>query len=125
MMKQWMAAAIALTLACSAVQADDEPSYLAGIGTMICAQFTAGVRQDPELAQTVQFIWAQGFMSAANVWRALIREPLHDLSGWSDMDQRAYLRLFCDRHPEAYFGAAVQELYAALPELPVPLAVAP
>lgn len=110
-----IAAAIVFAATCSIAAAEDEPAYLTGLGTMTCAQFNERVRLDAELTEVTQLMWAQGFMSASNVWRAIFKEPLHNLGAWSDSDQRAYLRVLCEQRPDTLFGTAVQELYAALP----------
>jgi hypothetical protein len=115
-----IAAAILFAASGSIAVANDEPVYLAGVGTMTCAQFNERVRRDPELAETVQFIWAQGYMSASNVWRMLFNERLRNLDAWPESEQRAHLRQFCEQRPDAAFGAAVQDLYAALPFAPTP-----
>jgi hypothetical protein len=113
-------AAIIFTASYSIAAAEHEPSYLAGLGAMTCAQFNERVRRDAELAETMQLVWAQGYMSASNVWRTILNERLRDLSAWPESEQRAHLRRFCEQSPDASFGTAVQDLYYAFPLVSAP-----
>ena len=86
-----------------------------GPGTETCAEVTALYRQDPKQAKTLFFGWAQGFLSGANLAGSL---PMADVRAMTIENQEAYLRRYCDMHPQSHYVEGVMALYTALPKRP-------
>jgi hypothetical protein len=88
-----------------------------GSGTETCAEVVALYRQDPKQAKTLFFTWAQGFLSGANIAGSL---PIADVRAMTIENQEAYLRRYCDMHPQSHYVEGVMSLYTALPKKPRP-----
>ncbi|MER8591811.1 hypothetical protein NKH33_09435 [Mesorhizobium sp. M1182] len=85
-----------------------------GLGVLTCAEITRMHNQDDTEVYTL--IWAQGYMSGANVERLVRRENTRDLGAVSRSGQRAFLLNYCDRHPLERYWVAVKGLMDSLPE---------
>jgi hypothetical protein len=84
------------------------------LGSIQCERYLATLRQAPE-KETVYYAWAQGFMTALNQ-DLLAAEPAHYFDVLDDpAGQRANLRTYCEAHPQAPFGDAVNALFQRLP----------
>lgn len=105
-------------LSMDAASAATDPKMEMGIGVQTCGQFAAAYRDDPHVAETIYFTWAQGFMSGQNVLVVLATGKTVDLSGMSMDALQASIRDYCDAHPLAMFDVAVENLYRSLPAPP-------
>jgi hypothetical protein len=84
------------------------------LGSIQCERYLATLRHAPE-KEVVYYAWAQGFMTALNQ-DLLAAEPAHHFDVLDDpAGQRAKLRTYCEAHPQAPFGDAVNALFQGLP----------
>ncbi|MER8406966.1 hypothetical protein NKH16_19920 [Mesorhizobium sp. M1307] len=86
-----------------------------GLGVLTCAEITRMHNQDGG-TEVYTFVWAQGYMSGANVERLVRRENTRDLGAVSNSGQIAYLLNYCDRNPLEPYWFAVKVLMDSLPE---------
>ena len=103
---------------CCAQMVAADPVAAKGVGVTTCAEFLQKYRADPELAETVYFSWAQGFMSGWNFELLNLKRPIRDLSSQS-MEQQQ-VRSYCSQRPSATFSEAALKLYLTLQERPFP-----
>ena len=93
-------------------------AWSAGAGATTCGEFAGYYRSNPTNTMTGYISWAQGFMTAQNLTRSILKRQTHNLGGLSSSDQAARLRAFCNQKPLADFMDAVEALYEELPLLP-------
>ena len=69
-------------LASSAELVNAEPTAAKGVGVATCTEFAEKYKADPNLAETIYFSWAQGFMSGWNYKLLYLNQPVYarDLS---------------------------------------------
>jgi hypothetical protein len=91
-----------------------DPAAAIGVGATTCNEFAQKYKQDPELAETVYFSWAQGFMSGWNYELLALNQPIQNLSSQSLRQQQAFVRNYCNQKPLAPFSEAVLKLYQTL-----------
>jgi len=88
---------------------------ITGAGAHSFVEFIENCEEDPA-AEGIYLIWAQGFMTALNVVKAMQQEPTKNPSAHPPHEARARIRaLFEHRHPEAFY-LAVAAYYHLLPE---------
>jgi hypothetical protein len=80
--------------------ADDTKMGL-GVGGQTCGVFAEAYRQDPHIAETIYFTWAQGYMSGQNILTVLSTGKTVDLSGVPITQLESSIREYCDSHPLA------------------------
>jgi len=113
---KWM---FVLTLAASlptAAKGFDKPhNDVTGVGAITCGKLTSDYQQKPQQVEEMMMIWAQGFMSGANV----MGTDDKDLTAMGTDEQGQRLLAYCNEHPSAGFVGAVRDLYLKLPVMPV------
>jgi hypothetical protein len=87
-----------------------DPTAAAGVGVGSCSEFARKYKEDPDLAETVYFSWAQGFMSGWNYDLLNSKQPIYDLSSQTMQQQQFFIRNYCNQHPLATFSEAVFEI---------------
>jgi hypothetical protein len=70
---------------------------------------------DPDQTERVYFAWALGYLSGINLQRHADALPTKNLSGWSQDEQKRFLREWCNKHPLANYEGGVLEMLKALP----------
>ena len=84
------------------------------LGSTLCEQYLATLREAPEKEATF-YAWAQGFMTGLNQDLMAV-EPAHFFDLQRDpAGQRTNLKTYCEAHPRAAFGDAVNVLFQRLP----------
>jgi hypothetical protein len=78
-----------------------DDTFLMGAGMQSCGSFAETYRQSPTMAETLFFSWAQGFMSATNIYRIVAGNNAKNLNAISVEAQQARIRTYCDVHPLA------------------------
>jgi hypothetical protein len=118
--KLLLLAFICLAFTLDLARAKDREVLVSGAGTSTCAQFGTFYKENPLLAESMFFSWAQGYISAMNGSFAARKIGYHNLGAKSAEQQSAYLRTICDQHPLWEYWRAVTDLYQSLPFLPAP-----
>lgn len=85
-----------------------------GVGEMTCGQFAAQYMASPS-NEDYFFDWAQGFLSGANAMSLADTNLYRDLTYVSTVEQRGYIRNYCNDHPLVNYHMAVAVLYQSLP----------
>jgi hypothetical protein len=98
-----------------AAPAQQSGLHIQGPGTEPCAFVAALYRDNPKQAKTLLFGWAQGFLAGANIAGSL---PVADVGAMTVENQEAYLRRYCETHPQSHYVEGVMALYTALPKKP-------
>jgi hypothetical protein len=118
------ALAVAATLATTPVLAGEKPKTLVGMGAISCDAFTDLMAQkDPtevEVTATIAFVWAQGYMSTANLYLKGASKPQKNLTAWTVARQKDELRTICARQgPSGVVLEAVRVLFEELPNMQI------
>jgi hypothetical protein len=95
-----------------------------GAGASTCAKFADYMRHDSS-AEDNFYSWAQGFMSGLNqvifsmdkLTTGEGRKGLRNLMATTNHQQKAKLRMYCDRYPLRTYMMGVLELYDGLPSM--------
>lgn len=92
----------------------------AGAGVISCVKFNHDVndRNIGAIAGTSYFSWAQGFLTATNLFRASNGTDTLNLAGWGVEAQMNRMKSYCRAHPTDKFLDAVTDLLDALPPIP-------
>jgi hypothetical protein len=95
----------------------DSPAQAFGFGNSSCADFAKAYAKNPAGAETLYFVWAQGFITGINLAAILDHKPYHTMEpGEAAMkDYMASIRAYCNAHPLASYALAVADLYGTLP----------
>jgi len=91
-----------------------EEMIFRGVGAISCGELAENYRRDPSNVENMMLVWAQGFMSGANINQTPPGE-YRDMAAMTLDDQTALLREYCDKHPFAKFINAAMDLYFKLP----------
>jgi hypothetical protein len=81
-----------------------------GAGISTCAEFAKDYSGNPDYVEREYFAWAQGYMTGLNS----VLEHARDLDKLTIQSQRAWIRLYCDRHPLLMYKTAVEDLFEGL-----------
>jgi hypothetical protein len=87
----------------------------AGIGALSCGEIAQEYKRGPVEIEGVMRIWAQGFMSGANLMSLSANGQYRDLAAMTIEAQERSLTNYCDEHPMAQLIKAVMDLYEKLP----------
>jgi len=89
-------------------------STTVGLGVQTCAQFALDFRKHPKCFDDLYFQRAQGVLSGMN--SALPDADKIELlpTGFGPEKQQAFIRLYCDQHPQQLYLQAVYALFARL-----------
>ena|SRR5215467_11990164 len=94
---------------------DDTCAEIAGPGTHTYSEFLANCEECSEI-ENIYLVWAQGFMAALNIERALRGTPTKNVSAHTEFEQAALIRHLHEwRHPESYY-LAVAAYFKSLPD---------
>ena len=89
-----------------------------GPGTKTCAEFGRDYTED-RLAEIAYFLWAVGYMSGLNLAAVGTFHQYNNLGATSQEEQKAFLRRWCNEHPQEKYRDGVFALYQTLPNLPL------
>jgi hypothetical protein len=88
-----------------------------GLGVHTCAEFTEQYQHGPNDVEQLYFLWAQGYMSATNIFRAtFLKMPWIDYKAIPTDVQKKYLRSFCEHNPRKMYLDAVADLIHSMGE---------
>jgi hypothetical protein len=99
----------------STFAASPQLAYKMGAGVYSCEEF---VDLSPVLGETAFLPWAQGFMTASNMFRKASGHTTKNLNAMSTDDQQRQFVTYCRNHPKDFYLDAVLDLFTALPENP-------
>ena len=116
MKPQFVAAGVALVIGCASASSAKEPVHKWSVGVRSCARFAEEYISDPELSETLYYIWAEGFMTGFNVVRASVQGKASDLNPYDRSEQwrRESIREYCSAHPLSPYSEAVTNLILEL-----------
>ncbi len=86
-----------------------------GLGIDSCAVFAKKYTANPEVAESVYFTWAQGFMSGLNFVATANGSVYRVITGSDMTTQKADIRSYCEAHPLTQYVGAVIDLYQSFP----------
>ena len=89
-----------------------------GPGTKTCAEFGRDYTED-RLAEIAYFLWALGYMSGLNLAAVGTFHQYNKLGATSQEEQKAFLRRWCNEHPQEKYRDGVFALYQTLPNMPL------
>ena len=110
-MRRVLVAALILAATASTGLAEEDVGTIAGAGWVSCGEYAARYQQSPKSTEDYFYAWAQGYMSGVNQ-ASLIRK---NLRGWRIEKQKDTIRAYCEKHPLAAYGEAVQSVFNSLP----------
>jgi hypothetical protein len=91
-------------LVISSASAEEEGSFLRGLGATTCGEFGALYRQQPKVIKDQYMQWTLGFLSGVN---SSSSKQYRDLAAKSPEELRFSLRRYWDEHPLATYWQAV------------------
>jgi hypothetical protein len=107
----------AVLLFASSPSSAQEEWAMWGIGVHTCAEFAEHYQHGPNDVEEMYFLWAQGYMSATNIFRAtFLKMPWIDYKAVPSDVQKKYLRTFCERNPSKMYMDAVADLIHSMGE---------
>jgi hypothetical protein len=112
-MKRLLMAALLVASASAASAAGQGNGY--GLGMDSCAVFAQKYGANPDVAESLYFTWAQGFMSALNLEASANGKVYRIINGNDMSNQKMLIRSYCNEHPLTQYVAAVLDLYERFP----------
>jgi hypothetical protein len=109
-----MSWAVAASMVASANLAHADTVLFGGAGISSCTVFAEQYRGSREVVELVYFSWAQGFMAGLNATDTKATGRARDISSMVTVEQKGYLRSYCDAHPLSEYMHAVWDLYMQL-----------
>ena len=93
-----------------------EPVLKWGLGVRSCAKFAKQFGEDPQLWETLYYIWAEGYMTGFEMARSSLRNRSTDLNPYNRDEQwrREAIRNYCAGNPLAPYSEAVVNLVLEL-----------
>ena len=82
-----------------------------GAGSIPCAKFSQVYKRSPEIMGTLYFSWAQGYLSALNIFRSALDYPMINLNIVHTDTQISQIRMYCANNPLKSYQDAVHSLY--------------
>lgn len=97
-----------------------EPVYKWGLGVRSCTQFAQDYKSNPELWETLYYVWAEGYMTGFEMARSSFLKEDTDLNPYNRDEKwrRESLRYYCSDHPLAPYSEAVANLVLELMQPP-------
>jgi hypothetical protein len=115
-MKLWFPLAVLIAITPCTSNVAEAAGY--GLGIKSCGEFAKSYAENPTLAETLYFGWAEGFMSGLNFVNEANKKPLREITGGNESmrSYQSYIRNYCDEHPLAPYYGAMVNLYQSLPQ---------
>ena len=107
---------LAFAIAATSVAAAREPTFKWGLGVRSCAKFAQDFKENPELWETLYYVWAEGYITGFNMAKSSFIGQDIDLNPYDRNQQwrRESIRNYCAEHPLAPYSEAVVNLVAEL-----------
>ena len=109
---------VGIAIVCASAAAAEEPTLKWGLGVRSCAKFAQDFKENPELWETLYYVWAEGYMTGSNIVRISSQGKNFDLNPYNRSEQwrRGSIREYCAANPLAPYSEAVANLVLELVE---------